>query len=133
MYIKLALCNVKRSIFDYMLYIITMIVLISVLCVSNFIAIYGNIRAGFQTVALPFLIVLIMIVLVNYINLFMIKQRAGEFATYLLLGMEKDKLTYMFLLEFCFIGSLCFILGEMIGTVVYIAIFRWFLGSVIVI
>jgi hypothetical protein len=38
-------------------------------------------QAGFQTIALPLLIVVIMVVLVNYINIFIVKQRAKEFAS----------------------------------------------------
>ncbi len=123
MYFKLSFCNLKRSAYDYLLYIMTMIILVSVLCVSNFIAIYGNIHAGFQTLALPLLIIVIMILLVDYINLFMMKQRAREFANYLLLGMDKHKLAYMFLIEFCCIGGLCFIFGELIGTGVCLTVF----------
>lgn len=121
MYTKLALRNAKRSMFNYLLYITTMTILIAVMYISNSIAIFGNKQAGFQTASLPLLIVIIMVVLVNYINRFMMKQRAKEFATYLLLGMEKSKLWRMFLLEFCFIGSICFILGGALGTVAFLA------------
>lgn len=123
MYIKLAFRNAKRSVLDYMLYISTMTILISVICVSNCIAIFGNMQIGFQTVSLPLLIILIMVALVNYINTFMMKQRAKEFASYLLLGMEKSKLSQMFLLEFCFIGVVCLFLGGLIGTGVYLIVF----------
>lgn len=121
MYCKLAIRNAKRSVFDYLLYIATMTILIAVMCVSNCIAVFGDMQAGFQTASLPLLIVLIMVALVSYINTFMFKQRAKEFATYLLLGMEKNKLSQMFLLEFCLIGVVCFILGVLIGMEVYIA------------
>ncbi len=123
MYTKLALRNVKRSIFDYLLYITTMTILIAVMYVSNGIAVFGNMQAGFQTASLPLLIGIIMVVLVNYINTFMMKQRAKEFANYLLLGMEKSKLSQMLLLEFCIIGIFCFILGGLIGAVVNLKFF----------
>jgi hypothetical protein len=123
MYTKLALRNAKRSIFNYLLYITTMTILIAIMYVSNCIAIFGNIQAGFQTASLPLLIVVIMVALVNYINTFMMKQRAKEFANYLLLGMEKSKLLKMFLLEICFIGIVCFIFGGLIGLVAYLAFF----------
>lgn len=123
MYAKLALRNAKRSIFNYLLYITTMTILIAVMYVSNGIAIWGNVQAGFQTASLPLLIFVIMVALVNYINTFMMKQRAKEFANYLLLGMEKRKLSQMFLLEFCVIGIMCFILGGLIGTTAYFMFF----------
>ena len=122
MYLKLALRNAKRSAFDYMLYIATMTILTAIMCVSNCVSVFGN-RYGFETAALPVFIILIMVVLVNYINTFMLKQRAKEFASYLLLGMEKSKLLQMFLLEFCFIGIVCLFLGTLLGTGLYLAIF----------
>lgn len=93
MYLKLAFGNAKRSAFDYLLYIFTMIILVSIMCVSNCIAVSGQMQLGFGTASLPLLIVLIMVVLIAYINTFMMKQRAKEFATYSLLGMDKNKLS----------------------------------------
>ena len=89
MYLKLAVRNARRSVMDYLLYMVTMIVLLSIICISNCIALWGNIQAKFQTASLPLLMVLIMVFLMSYINNFMVKQRAKEFATYLLLGMKK--------------------------------------------
>ncbi len=115
MYLKLAIRNARRSLGDYLLYIANMIIMLSIMEVSNYIAIMGKVQAGFQTASLPLLITLIMIVLVIYINQFMLKQRAKEFANYLLLGMEKNKLTGMFLCEFFIIGFACFIISAGIG------------------
>ena len=115
MYLKLSLRNAKRSVVDYLLYIVTMIILLSIMEVSNGIAIMGNVKAGFQTISLPVLITIILIILVGYIDTFMLKQRAKEFANYLLLGMEKRKLSRLFLWEFFFIGIICFVAGGMIG------------------
>ncbi|MBD5474782.1 MAG: ABC transporter permease [Lachnospiraceae bacterium] len=119
MYLKLALRNTKRSMLDYLLYISSMVMLTSIIFLSNCIADWGNMQAGFQTMALPILIVIIMAVLVNYINHFIIKQRAKEFATYMLLGMEKDKLSLVFLCELFVIGLVCFLLGVTLGTGIF--------------
>ena len=119
MYLKLALRNTKRSMIDYLLYISTMVMLTSIIFISNCIADWGNMRAGFQTMALPLLIVMIMAVLVNYINHFIIRQRAKEFATYMLLGMEKDKLSLVFMCELSVIGLVCFFLGAALGTGIF--------------
>lgn len=124
MYFKLAFRNAKRSMLDYLLYIFTMIVLTSIICLSNHVAIFGNMQAGFQTISLPLLIVLIMAVLAEYINAFLVKQRAKEFATYILLGMEKRKLSLMFLLELSIIGIICFGLGVLLGTCIYYIVFH---------
>ena len=116
MYLKLALRNTRHSIFDYLLYISSMVMLTSIIFLSNSIADWGDMQAGFQTMALPLLIVTIMAVLVNYINHFIIRQRAKEFATYMLLGMEKDKLSLVFLCELSVIGLVCFLPGVILGT-----------------
>ena len=107
MYLKLALRNAKRSMADYLLYIFSMVVLSSIIYSSNFLANLGGIRAGFQTVSLPLIVVIVMAVLADWINTFIVKQRAKEFATYMLLGMEKDKLSLMFLCELCIVGMDC--------------------------
>ncbi len=119
MYLKLALRNAKRSMFDYILYIVSMIALTSVICLSNCIANWGDMQAGFQTMALPLLIVLIMVALVNYINIFIVKQRAKEFATYMLLGMEKNKLSAVFLCELLLIGLICFLFAAALGVGIF--------------
>lgn len=119
MYLKLALRNAKRSMFDYLLYILSMVMLTSIIFLSNCIADWGDIQAGFQTMALPLLIVMIMAVMVNYINHFIIRQRAKEFATYMLLGMEKDKLSLVFLFELSVMGLVCFLLGVAFGTGIF--------------
>lgn len=119
MYFKLSFRNAKRSIIDYLLYIVTMVILLSIMEVSNCISIMGKIQAGFQTVSLPILITIILIVLVDYIDTFMLKQRAKEFSNYLLMGMEKRKLSCMFLCEFFIIGIICLVVGIMIGFGIY--------------
>lgn len=119
MYLKLAFRNAKRSILDYLLYISSMVMLTSMIFLSNCIAAWGNMQAGFQTISLPLLIVMIMAVLANYVNHFIIRQRAEEFATYMLLGMEKDKLSLVFLCELSIIGLICFLLGSVSGTGIF--------------
>lgn len=111
MYFKLTLRNVKRSTFDYFLYIFTMIIFLSIMFISHYISLAKNI-VGLETIALPILILFILIILVNYINTFMLKQRAKEFANYMLLGMEQKNLIRMFLLEFFIIGFLCFFISS---------------------
>lgn len=114
MYFKLAFRNAKRSIIDYILYIFTLIILLAVMSVSSYIAIAGNMRLGFRTLSLPALIILILIILVRYVNEYMLKQRSKEFANYLLMGMEKAYLTKMFAAEFIGISLFSFLLGHLL-------------------
>ena len=130
MYLKLALRNAKRSMADYLLYIFSMVVLSSIIYSSNFLANLGGIRAGFQTVSLPLIVVIVMAVLADWINTFIVKQRAKEFATYMLLGMEKDKLSLMFLCELCIVGMDCFLGGTALGMGLGFVCFYFRLGDV---
>lgn len=129
MYLKLALRNAKRSMADYLLYIFSMVVLSSIIYSSNFLANLGGIRAGFQTVSLPLIVVIVMAVLADWINTFIVKQRAKEFATYMLLGMEKDKLSLMFLCELCIVGMGCFLGGTALGMGLGFVCFYFWLGD----
>lgn len=124
MYLKLAFRNARRSIADYLLYIFSMVVLTSVICLSNCIANWGDMQAGFETMSLPLLIVVIMVLLITYINMFIVKQRAKEFATYMLLGMKKGKLSLTFLCELSIVGIICFLLGLLLGIALYVAYFN---------
>lgn len=118
MYLKLSIRNARRSFTNYLLYVVTMTVLLAIMEVSNCITVIGEL-AGFQVISLPLLIAVIQIVLVGYIDTFMLKQRAKEFASYLLLGMEKKRLTRVFLCEVLLIGFCCYIAGTTIGFSLY--------------
>ncbi len=118
MYLKLSIRNARRSFINYLLYAAAMTVLLAIIEVSDCIAIIGE-SAGFQAISLPLLIAVIQIVLVGYIDTFMLKQRAKEFANYLLLGMEKKRLTRLFLCEVLLIGFFCYLAGTTIGFAVY--------------
>ena len=118
MYLKLSIRNAKRSFTDYLLYVVTMTVLLAIMEISNCIAIMGEL-ANFHTISLPLLITIIQAILVVYIDNFILRQRAKEFANYLLLGMNKKKLTNLFLCEILLIGLLCFLIGTTIGFSVY--------------
>lgn len=114
MYFKLAFRNAKRSMTDYLLYIFSLVILLTIMSVSNYISILSNVSFGFQTMSLPLLIILILIVLVRYANEFMLMQRTKEFANYLLMGMEKNYLIKMFVTEFIGIGLFCFLISNLL-------------------
>ncbi len=118
MYLKLSIRNAKRSFKNYLLYVAAMTILLAIIEVSNCIAIIGEL-AGFQVISLPLLITVIQIVLVGYIDTFMLKQRAKEFANYLLLGMGKKRLIRLFLCEVQLIGFCCYLAGTTIGFAIY--------------
>lgn len=117
-YLRLSIRNAKRSFRDYLLYVVTMTILLAIMEISNCIAIMGEL-ADLQTISLPLLITMIQVVLIGYIDNFILKQRAKEFASYLLLGMSKKKLENLFLCEILLIGLVCFLIGTTIGFSVY--------------
>lgn len=119
MYLKLSFRNAKRSVNNYLLYITTMIILLAIMEAADCMAIAGSRQDGFQTAALPFLIAVILVVLVGYINSFMLKQRSVELAGYSLLGMDKSRLSCLLLGEFFIIGAGCFIIGVLPGMILY--------------
>ena len=118
MYLKLSIRNARRSFINYLLYAAAMTVLLAIIEVSNCITIVGG-SAGFQVISLPLLIAVIQIVLVGYIDTFMLKQRAKELASYLLLGMERKRLIRLFLCEVLLIGFCCCLAGTTLGFSVY--------------
>lgn len=118
MYLKLSIRNAKRSFINYLLYVTTMTVLLAIMEISNCITIIGE-SVGFQVISLPLLIAVIQIVLVGYIDLFLLRQRAKEFANYLLLGMSKKILTRLFLCEVVLIDFCCYLAGTTTGFAIY--------------
>lgn len=119
MYLKLAFRNAKRSNTNYLLYITTMTILVAIMTVSNCVAIIGKVQ-DFQTMSLPLPITLILTILAGYIDNFILKERAKKFSNYLFMGMERKNLSWMFLMEFLVIGLMCFVMGTLIGSGIYI-------------
>ena len=126
MYAKLAKINAKKSIKDYLIYFITITI-----CVSLFYAITSLSSASyefiteesynFRTLQLilkysTYVITAILILLIAYVNKYMIRRRQREFATYILLGAEQKSIAFMFFIETLIIGTLAIIAGIFVGT-----------------
>ena len=126
MYAKLAQINAKKSIKDYLIYFITITI-----CVSLFYAITSLSSSSyefiteesynFRTLQLilkysTYVITAILILLIAYVNKYMIRRRQREFATYILLGAEQKSIAFMFFIETLIIGTLAIIAGIFVGT-----------------
>lgn len=126
MYAKLAKSNVKKSIKDYLIYIITITI-----CVSLFYAITSLSSSSYELITeksynfkalklilqySSYVITAILILLVAYVNKYMIRRRQREFATYILLGAEQKNIALMFFMETLIIGILAIIAGIFVGT-----------------
>ena len=126
MYAKLAIGNAKKSIKDYLIYFITITI-----CVSLFYAITSLSSSSYELITedsynfkalklilqySTYIITAILIILISYVNKYMIRRRQREFATYVLLGAEQKSVALMFFVETLVIGVLAIIAGIFVGT-----------------
>lgn len=121
---KLALRNVKRSMRDYLVYLITMIAVAAMMFAFNSLIFSKDIQEmcseamvlGAMLGMATFFIVLIVAWLINYMARFMLEKRSREFATYLLIGLKKKELSRLYMKENLLIGTVALILGIGLGT-----------------
>ncbi len=126
---KLSLANIKKSIKDYAIYFVTLVLGVcifyifnsidsqsSMLAVSNrqneMIELLINILSYvsvFVTFILGFLII--------YASRFLIKKRNKEFGIYMTLGMSKRKISLLLLLETFIIGLISLVVGLFLGVI----------------
>lgn len=126
MYAKLAKNNAKKSIKDYLIYFMTI-----TLCVSLFYAITSLSSSSYELITeesynfktlnltlkySTYIITAILILLVAYVNKYMINRRKREFGTYILLGAEQKNVALMFFIESLIIGIMAIIAGIFVGT-----------------
>ena len=126
MYVKLALGNAKKSIKDYLIYFITITI-----CVSLFYAFMSLSSSSYELITeksykfevlksilkyATYVITGVLIILVGYVNKYMMKRRQREFATYILLGSEQKSVALMFFIETLIVGVMAIICGIFIGT-----------------
>ena len=120
---KLAVRNVKRSAKDYLVYVITMMLVTALMFAFNSILFSPDIRrridmAGIMTAMIglaTFFIVIIVAWLINYMVRFMLEKRSREFGTYLLLGMKKKEIARLYMRENVIMGMGAFIAGMAMG------------------
>lgn len=126
MYAKLALNNARRSIKDYVIYFVTLII-----CVSLFYAFMSLSSSHYELITedaynfeflkimlkyTTYIITGLLIVLIGYVNKYMIKRRKREFATYILLGIPQRNVAFMFFIETLVMGMVSIAFGIFLGT-----------------
>ena len=127
MYFRLAFKNVKRSIKDYLIYIMTLTA-----CISLFYAFLSitsryyrpDIGAEFNLEVLGdgmllviILITMLLIFLVQYVNRFMIRNQQKEFAVQSIMGMEQSMIAGLFFIETLVMGLFSLVLGIVLGVI----------------
>lgn len=123
MFNKLAFRNARRSIKDYFVYLITMVIITSLMFAFNAMIFSEDIMvmysmAGVMAAMIGLASVFIVFVvawLVKYMVTFMMEKKSKEFGVYLLIGMKKKEVASLFIRENCIIGILSFILGILPG------------------
>ncbi len=127
MYAKLVLRNAKRSIKDYLIYIVTMTI-----CVTLFYAFlsisssyyHPDIGVEFNLEILSdgmklaiCCVTLLLFFLIRYVNRYMFLRRQKEFAVQAVMGMEKSTIGWLFLAETLAMGSVSILLGICLGMI----------------
>lgn len=122
---KLAFRNAKRSVRDYVVYLITVTLAFSLIFSFNLIVFSPDIMelSSAMSAIRPVIITVSVIVtfiigwLVFYTMRFMLQKRSKEFGTYMVLGIDKKKMIKMFLTENVLLGLISLILSFFVGFV----------------
>lgn len=130
MYAKLAIRNVKRSIGDYTVYVLTLVLSITMIFAYNSL-LFSDAINSFSKLMRPMMSILICVTvmvvlilgwLISYITHFIFEQRSREFACYMTMGMERPAMSRLFLIEQLVIGSVTLVGGILLGNVFYLAL-----------
>ena len=121
--IKLGVRNAKRSIKDYIIYLITVTLAFSFIFAFNLISNsedvlnLSSVMDNFKYVMyfVNAFIILVVCFLINYTTKFMFSKRSHEFGTYMVLGIKKKQISRMFTLENLLLGVLAFLVSIPIG------------------
>lgn len=127
MLIKLAINNMKKSIKDYLIYFLTLVLSVMVFYTFNSIGGQKIFEGGSigkqQTVSrlmsvisyFSIFIALLVGFLVSYANKFLMKRRHKEFCIYMILGMPKKKISLILTVETICMGFLSIVMGLALG------------------
>jgi putative ABC transport system permease protein len=130
MLFKLALNNMRRSLRDFTVYFLTLTLGVAIFYVFNSIASQQavmNLTSG-QATALEtlsqlmnnfsLLMAVVLAGLIIYANRFLIKRRQPEFGLYLTLGMERQKISLILIIETILVGPFALVVGLIVGCLV---------------
>ena len=124
---SLALKNIKKSLKDYSIYFITLVIAVAIFYVFNSIdsqtAMMSLTASTMEIVqsmvmVLSYISIFVSIILgflVVYANNFLIKRRKKEIGIYLTLGMSKGKVSMILVLETILVGIISLVIGLLLG------------------
>ena len=122
-YRKLSFRNMKRSMKDYLVYMLTMILVTALMYAFNSLIFQNELENYFEVEDMmgmmiglaTFFIILIVAWLINYMVRFMLEKRSTEFGIYLLLGMKKRTIAGLYRRENLLLGVVSFLIGTGVG------------------
>lgn len=120
---KLAFRNMKRSVRDYLVYMLTMTLVTALMYAFNSLIFQNTLTGYFELESMmeimiglaTVFIVLIVAWLINYMVKFMLEKRSSEFGIYLLLGMKKKMVSTLYIRENLLMGCISFLIGTVLG------------------
>ena len=124
---KLAFRNIKKSIKDYSIYFITLVIAISIFYLFNSLDSQTAMLALNESTkkmvlalvnvigSLSIFVAIVLGFLIVYANNFIIKRRKKEIGIYLMLGMSNVKVSMILVLETILVGIISLITGILIG------------------
>lgn len=130
LYAKLAWGNLRRTFRDFAIYFATL--MLSVALFYSFSTLINQtvfvglgsstsslmLRMGEFIQGLSIFLMIIIGILIVYANIFFMRRRVKEFATYLLLGMKKTSLALVILIENILVGISALVMGLIVGVVI---------------
>lgn len=125
MYIKLAIKNIQKSLKNYVIYFMTILIVVALMysfvalvCSPDILLLSENMEAFKRVVIWMTGLASVMIAyVVGYAADFIINQRKKEFAVYSLLGVEKKYINRLFYIENLIIYIIAMVLGMFLGSI----------------
>ncbi len=124
---KLIFRNVRKNLQDYMIYFLTLMISVSMFYAFNSIQTQPALndldatkqllsdQLGILLSALSVVVAIVLAFLILYANQFLLKRRKKELGIYTLLGMEKGKISRIFVGETLCVGILSLVSGLILG------------------
>jgi len=123
-YFKLAIKNIAKRKHDYLIYFISVMLVVAFMYSYMILAFSGDIKemmssfSGFNKaiVAISAFVALISGFMISYTINYILMRRKKEIAIYMLMGMEEKKICNIFSYENFIIGTVAFVVGLFVGT-----------------
>lgn len=124
---KLSGRNALRQMRDYVVYLVTLVLSVTLMYSFHLLVFSAEIKAVMKSWSImPFIVVFISLIivlilgrLVSYITEFIFRRRSREFGTYMMLGIENREIAAMFARESRMLGAAAWIAGLVGGTYFY--------------